>query len=192
MNAWKKERKIVTNKFIKPSQQFTTFGLEQIDDNTISPIKVILNRADELQLSSEFNFPQIMLVPNSNSENFLPMLPNQQIAQGQDLDYNHKVLSSILVSIDHQLGYEHVQAFLLQRNPVINRLVVLPMERKTWITLNEKQKPQYQPVLGQKIYQLINGNEQFLLQETALKTVTGKYLADESETNANLFNNLIE
>lgn len=192
MNVWKKERKIVTNKFIKPSQQFTTFGLEQIDDNTISPIKVILNRADELQLSSEFNFPQIMLVPNSNSENFLPMLPNQQIAQGQDLDYNHKVLSSILVSIDHQLGYEHVQAFLLQRNPVINRLVVLPMERETWITLNEKQKPQYQPVLGQKIYQLINGNEQFLLQETALKTVTGKYLADESETNANLFNNLIE
>lgn len=182
----------MTNKFIKPSQQFTTFGLEQIDDNTISPIKVILNRADELQLSSEFNFPQVMLVPNSNSENFLPMLPNQQIAQGQDLDYNHKVLSSILVSIDHQLGYEHVQAFLLQRNPVINRLVVLPMERETWITLNEKQKPQYQPVLGQKIYQLINGNEQFLLQETALKTVTGKYLADESETNANLFNNLIE
>ena len=179
------------NNYLHPSQTFTTFDLTDIDQLSLSPIKTILNRADELQLSSEFNFPQVMLVPNSNSENFLPMLPNQQIAQGQDLDYDHKVLSSILVTIDHQLGYEHVQAFLLQRNPVINRLVVLPMARQAWVTLNDRVNPQYQPVLGQRIYHLIDGNEQFLLQETALTTVTGKCLADEGETNANLFNDLI-
>lgn len=148
-------------------------------DGIVSQVQLDFNQATDLCQSDVFDFPQITLT--TDNENKLPSYDSQDVDTAVGLNFNTMCPSMVMVLMDDTLGYHHEIGYLLQRNPIVDKMVFIALTRDALAEVLAKNKLKLEATLGQQALDLVNSNKQFLISNNAIKVITGQVVKEEKK-----------
>lgn len=171
----------------KHDTQKTTYVLKPYNILIDHLIENIFAQATLIKHSPTFRFPTIVLPGGNQVAGFNP----KDITVADELDYDYRTYSQIVVAVDDTLGYDNYQAFLMQRNHVVDRLMFIPLTHAAFVHLMKIYNLSLSEKGSNTIFNLVTGEHQFLLDESKIDTLSGTP-EDSLDTDDEFFSGIIK
>lgn len=144
----------------------------------LSKVMIDFNQATDFFKSKIFDFPQILL--EDGDENQVAGEKPGEVSVASGLDFDHKCPTMLMMLVDDSLGYAYEMGYLVQRNPIVDRLVIIGLTQPAVVAVARKFKIQVDIDLGNQILSLVNGGHQFLISDSVIGTRVGHKVPEES------------
>lgn len=143
------------------------------------PVAFDFNQATDICRTNLFKFAQIELM--DGDENTLPSLDVADVTSATGLNYNHLCPTMVVVLMDNEFGYQHEMGYLVQRNPIVDRLVIVGLTRDALAVLIAKKRLSIEPILGLQLLNLVNSDRQYLLNDSVIDTMIGEATPEQPQ-----------
>ena len=144
-----------------------------------NPIAIDFNQATDICRTNLFKFAQIELM--DGNENTLPSLDVADVTSATGLNYDQLCPTTVVILMDNELGYQHEMGYLVQRNPIVDRLVIVGLTRDALAVLIARKRLSIEPILGLQLLSLVNSDRQYLLSDSVVDTMIGEVAPEQPQ-----------